>query len=199
MIRTSVTGMVQEGGLCVVVGEASDGAEAVRLAAELEPDLVLMDVGMPGVGGIEATALIRASQPGLRVIALSMYDDAATVRAAILAGAQAFCSKKATKEDLRRAVQEVAAGRSYFPPGSAEALVAMIREPGMFGGVHLGPRELETLRLTAEGRSAKEAAGLMGISPATVHGYRKVLCRKTGAHGNNGLTRFYLDHASRRI
>jgi DNA-binding NarL/FixJ family response regulator len=156
-----------------VVGEASDGEAAVREAQLTHPDIVLMDVRMPGLDGVEATRRIRAAVPGTRVLILTMYDDDATVFTAMQAGAQGYLLKEAEQEEIVRAVHGVMAGEAIFGPGVAERVL------GYFSGSPTSPstdypfpelteRERVVLELLARGRRTTEIAGELFLSPKTV-------------------------------
>jgi DNA-binding NarL/FixJ family response regulator len=156
-----------------VVGEASDGEAAVREAQLTHPDIVLMDVRMPGLDGVEATRRIRAAVPGTRVLILTMYDDDATVFTAMQAGAQGYLLKEAEQEEIVRAVHGVMAGEAIFGQGVAERVL------GYFSGSPTSPstdypfpelteRERVVLELLARGRRATEIAGELFLSPKTV-------------------------------
>jgi DNA-binding NarL/FixJ family response regulator len=147
-----------------VVGEARDGREAVRLAMELAPDVVLMDIRMPGLDGLGAIQALRAAAPETRVVVLTSLEDEAAVKAALRAGASGYLLKDAEDDDIRRALHGAAAGQVQLSPGVAGHLVG---EPGSTREA-LTPRESEVLRLIALGRANKEIARELGIGDRTV-------------------------------
>ncbi|MDO4263598.1 MAG: response regulator transcription factor [Deinococcus sp.] len=154
-----------------VLGEASSGAEVVALAQELRPDIVLMDMSMPDMTGVEATRRIKAGQGRVSVLVLSSYDDDAYVFAALEAGAAGYLLKEASEEELLRAVRAVAAGESVLHPSIARKVMARFSAQApaeMDLTEDLSPRELEVLRAAARGGSNKEIARTLGISPRTV-------------------------------
>ncbi|MEZ5180019.1 MAG: response regulator transcription factor [Acidimicrobiales bacterium] len=156
-----------------VVGEAADGDEAVRAAAELAPDLVLLDVLMPGRDGIAATRLIRERSPRCRVLILTMYDDDATVFTAMKAGAQGYLLKEAEQDDIVRAVRGVVAGEAIFGPGVATKMLGYFADPppsvvDADPFPELTEREREILDLLAQGRRNAEIAAALYLSPKTV-------------------------------
>ncbi|ADY25956.1 two component transcriptional regulator, LuxR family [Deinococcus proteolyticus MRP] len=154
-----------------VLGEASSGAEVVALAAQLRPDIVLMDMSMPDMTGVEATRRIKAGQGRVSVLVLSSYDDDAYVFAALEAGAAGYLLKEASEDELLRAVRAVAAGESVLHPSIARKVMARFSAQApaeMDLTEDLSPRELEVLRAAARGGSNKEIARALGISPRTV-------------------------------
>ena len=150
-----------------VVGEAESGSDEVSLSRKLHPDLVLMDIGMPGMNGIEATSEVLRHCPNSRVMVLSMYDDENSVVAAFRSGARAFLLKKASSADLLDALRAVSKGGSYLSSQVSDHLLTRIQRgdldtkglPGPLDG--LSPREQQVLRLVAEGRTSKEIATML--------------------------------------
>jgi DNA-binding NarL/FixJ family response regulator len=156
-----------------VVGEAADGEGAVREAHLSHPDIVLMDIRMPGLDGIEATRRIRAGVPQTRVLVLTMYDDDSTVFTAMQAGAQGYLLKEAEQEEIVRAVRGVVAGEAIFGQGVAERVLRYFAEPPSAPGAtypfpELTERERVVLELLARGRRTQEIAGELYLSPKTV-------------------------------
>jgi DNA-binding NarL/FixJ family response regulator len=157
-----------------VVGEAADGESVVREAHLTQPDLVLMDVRMPGIDGIEATRRIRAGVPSARVLVLTMYDDDATVFTAMQAGAQGYLLKESEQGDIVRAIHGVMAGEAIFGPGVAERVLGYFADPPTgrtdpdYPFPELTDRERSILDLLARGRRTGEIAGELYLSPKTV-------------------------------
>lgn len=156
-----------------VVGEATDGESAVREVQILQPDVVLMDVMMPGIDGVEATRRIRASVPGTAVLILTMYDDDATVFTAMQAGARGYLLKNAEQEEIVGAIRAVVAGQAIFGPGVAARVLgyfasASARSPAPEPFPQLSEREREILALLAEGRRTSDIAERLFLSPKTV-------------------------------
>ena len=170
-----------------VVGEASNGREALKLLETLRPDMAILDVAMPMLNGIEVTAQAMKAYPDLKVIILSMYADESYVVRALTAGARAYLLKEATEEDLLPAVRAVSGGRSFFSPAISSILLAdyvrHLKQRGLEDSYDiLSDREKEVLQLLAEGRSNKEAAAVLNLSLSTVETHRLKLMQKLGLH-----------------
>jgi two-component system response regulator NreC len=180
-----------------VVGEAAGGEEAVRKALELKPDVVVMDLMMPGINGIEATQRIRAALPEVRVLVLSMYDDEEHVQRLLAGGASGYMLKRATSDELVRALKEVVAGGMPLDPAVAAKVVKdYVRrvqgDPEPESGAELTPRELEVLRLVAEGFTNQAIADRLKISRKTVDVHRTNLMRKLDLHDVTELVKYAL-------
>ncbi len=158
-----------------VVGEAGDGEEVVTQAAVLQPDVILMDLQLPGINGVEATRRILHSQPRVNVLVLTMFEDTDTVLAAMRAGARGYILKDTDEEALLRSVRAVASGEALFGPGVAERLMRYLAEatPSAERAAfpELTDREREVLWLLAQGLSNQEVAGRMGISLKTARNH----------------------------
>jgi two-component system, NarL family, response regulator NreC len=170
-----------------VIGEASDGRDAVRLAVELQPELVIMDIGMPNLNGIEATAQIVKHNPNIGVIILSVHSDEEYLLRALTAGAKGYLLKESADVDLLRAVQAVAQRKSFFSPTVAKMLlddfVQQLQQRGLKDSYGLlTDREKEIFQLFAEGKSAKEIAAVLKLSPYTVETHRTHIMQKLDLH-----------------
>lgn len=170
-----------------VIGEATDGREAVRLASTLKPDIVILDIGMPLLNGLEAAAQIIKENDRTGVIMLSMHTDESYILRALDAGAKGYLLKDKADDDIERAVRSVAAGRPFFSPSIAQALledyVRLMRERRVQDSYELlTEREREVMQLLAEGKSNKEAAHVLNLSPYTVETHRTNLMQKLGLH-----------------
>lgn len=175
-----------------IVGEAEDGATAVRRVLELRPDIVIMDVGMPQVNGIEATRRLMAELPGTKVIALSMHSDRRYVTEMLKAGAAAYVLKQGAFRELATAMAAVRSGETYLSPRVAGVVVDLLRRPEPEEGRLtrlLSPREREILRLVTSGQNTKSIAVELGLSGKTVDGHRRNLMVKLGVQSVAELTR----------
>jgi two-component system, NarL family, response regulator NreC len=170
-----------------VVGEAADGLEALRLCAELSPDLLIVDISMPLMNGIEVASRAQKLEPVPAVIILSMHADESYIMRALGAGARGYLVKDATDEDLLPAVRAVAAGKPFFSPTVAAVLmedyVRQLRARGLSDSYELlTDREREVLQLLAEGRSNKEVASMLDVGLSTVETHRANLMQKLNLH-----------------
>jgi NarL family two-component system response regulator LiaR len=176
-----------------VIGEAESGAEAIAACKRQRPDVIVMDIGLPGMNGIETTQVIVRNAPGTKVVMLSIYCDEYSVVSAIRAGAQAYVLKQAAGRDLLEAMRAVARGESYLSPQvSANVFSGMNgASPGWSPALEiLTPRELQVFRLVAVGNASKDIAVTLGLSLETVRSYRKTMMRKLGVANVAGVTRF---------
>ena len=155
-----------------VVGEAGTGRDAVELAAKLQPDVIVMDVSMPDLNGIEATRRIPAVSPRSRVLALSMHRDAVYVREILRAGAKGYLLKDSLDLDLLAAVRAVARGEGYLSPGVSEAVLSDYRKHATDPLDLLSTREREVLQMIAEGKTNKEIANALDLSVYTIEAHR---------------------------
>lgn len=178
-----------------ILGEASTGVETLRLCREHQPDLLVLDISMPDLGGLEVLAELPSTSPRTKVAVVSQYSDRAYVIRALRLGAKAYVPKKALGKDLVTALQAVLEGRTYLDPTVADLVVDAAIHPeqdteGTARLKKLTKREREVLRLTAEGRTAKEVAQVLCISPHTVNRHRANLMEKLGLHGKADLVKF---------
>jgi two-component system NarL family response regulator len=176
-----------------VIGEAQSGRAAVEHVRTLAPDLVIMDVAMKDLNGIEATRQIRAASDGVKVVALSSYSDRRYVTAILAAGASAYVLKANAYDNLRRAVDAAIRGKSYLCPEVATGVIQAATASGPAGSTVysvLGPREREVLQLLAEGLSSPQIAGRLHVSTATVESHRRNLMGKLEIHSVAELTKY---------
>ncbi len=177
-----------------VVGEANDGHSAVEMAGRLAPDVVLMDIGMSGLNGVDATRRIKAEHPNVNVIALSTYSDKRYVLSMLEVGASGYVLKAAAVDEMCRAVRAVAEGKRYLSPEVAGVVVdarfQAPAEPDAPLPSTLGPREREVLQLLAEGHSSPEIARRLHIAASTVETHRRNIMRKLNVHSVAELTKY---------
>jgi len=178
-----------------VVGEATNGREALQQIKQLMPDVVLMDLAMPLMSGLDTTRRIRREFPETRVLALTQYDDSEYVIPVIEAGARGFVSKMAAFSELASAIQAVYKGESFLSPSAAAALVEECQqkttsEGGQDPYQQLTDKEREVLKLVAEGRTAREIADVLVVSPKTVEWYKTSLMNKLNIHNRTDLIKF---------
>jgi two-component system, NarL family, response regulator NreC len=186
IVRRGLRGLLEEAGLSVVA-EASDGLEAIRLTEEHRPDLLILDIGMPRLNGIEVAARSQKLDRPPQVIILSMHADESYIIRALAAGARGYLLKEATDEDLLPALRAVAAGRPFFSPAVTAVLVEEyvrnLQKRGLTDSYDLlTDREKEILHLLAEGRSNKEVALLLHVGLSTVETHRANLMQKLNLH-----------------
>ena len=181
-----------------VAGEAENGTDAVQFVKRLRPDLVLMDISLPGLNGVETTAEILRHHPDCKVAILSMYDDENSVVSAIRNGARAFILKKASDTDLLAALRMVARGGAYLSSQVSDRLMKRIqkgdlesKQPASALGT-LSPREAQVLRMVAEGKTSKEIAVMLDLREQTIRSYRKTMMKKLGVRNVAGLTQLAL-------
>lgn len=196
IVREGFRAMLELDAGLVVVGEAQDGRQAVALAIDLRPDVILMDIAMPRLNGLEATRQLRKVLPGTRVLILSAHNDDAYVKDAIASGAVGFLLKQSSAHDVCEAIRIAHLGKNYFSPSITRRL-NRLHAPvqGRADFPHKKPtlltrREAEVLQLIAEGKANKETASELGISIKTVEKHRGHLMEKLDIHDTAGLTRY---------
>src|ERR1700739_407897 len=188
LMRSGVRLMLEREADLTVVGEASDGREAVALAKALKPEVVVMDIGMPNLNGIEAAHQMTQENPALAIVIVSMHSDESYVLRALKAGARGYLLKDSAEADLIKAVHVVAGGKSFFSPAVSKMLlddyVRKLKRSGTEDAYDLlTPRERETLQLIAEGKSNKDIANLLNLSVYTVESHRSNLMEKLNLRG----------------
>lgn len=182
---------------CELVETAEDGRTLLRKAPQVKPDLVLLDISMPSLNGIDAARRLRELLPETKIIFLTMHADPAYVTEAFRAGASGYLLKRSAASELVNAVNEVLKGRSYVTPLVAEGmLTSMLRSPDGSVTVPAGlsPRQREILQLVAEGHTSKEIAGLLNVSVKTVEYHKARLMERLGLRSTAELTRYAIRH-----
>jgi len=194
LMREGLRMLLEKSGRITIVGEAGDGISAVRMARDLKPDLVLMDVAMPDLNGLEATRRIRAESPGVKVVALSMHADKRFVRGMFTAGAAGYVLKGSAFEEVATAIRTVAAGRVYISPKITDLMVAdyikllAMSSPGSESP--LSTREREVLQMLAEGKSSRLIAERLHLSVTTIDTHRKHIMDKLELRSIADLTKY---------
>ena len=175
-----------------IVGEASEGKEAIQKVQELKPDLVVMDIAMPGMDGLEATRRITKKNPIVKILILTQHDNREYILSTIKAGAAGYLPKRALGSELVSAIRAVHEGQSFLYPSAAAALIEDYRqqaeEEEPYG--RLTPREREILKLIAEGHTSREIADILFVSLKTVHGHRTHIMEKLDLHNRTKLIKY---------
>jgi DNA-binding NarL/FixJ family response regulator len=198
VVRRGVRTLLESEEGLSVVAEASDGLEAVRLASRLKPDVLVLDLMMPGLSGLEVLRIIPQRSPQTRVVVLSMHNNNAFVAATLKNGATAYVLKGGTEKDIVRAVREAAEGRRFLSAPVTEIAINAYIEQAKAGSFDphetLTAREREVLQLAAEGKTSPEIARRLHISPRTVENHRANLMRKLGLQNQSELVRHAVKH-----
>jgi two-component system NarL family response regulator len=194
MVREALRGVLEQDDSMKVVAEAGDGETALKLAAQLTPDVVVMDVAMPGLSGVETTRRLLASHPQIKVLALSTYLDRRTVQQMLDAGARGYIVKSAAGGELKQGIRSVIEGRSYLCAEVTALVTDSLRNSRASSGDPdqrpLSRRELQIATLLAQGKSAPEIADQLNISTSTVDVHRRNLMGKLGLHNVVELTKY---------
>jgi two-component system response regulator NreC len=181
----------------IVVGDAADGAETLELAQRLQPDVLLLDLSLPDINGIDVTRQLKEQTPAVRVLVLTVHEDKSLLQAAIRAGAAGYILKKAVASDLVNAIQSVARGDMYVYPPLTRSLIGdfiPVVKPEEPMSEVLTPRELEVLKLVAKGYTSGQIADQLVISARTVESHRANLMDKLDLHNRAELVRYAMNH-----
>ena len=189
IVRQGLRALLESAGF-EVIGEAADGQEAVRLVETLKPDVVVLDLIMPTLNGLDAGRQILQRHPGMPVLLLTMHTEEHHVAAALRAGVKAYLLKTQAAEDLVRAIREVVRGHVFLSAAISRVVVEGYVSGVPAPGESLAPRERQVLQLVAEGNTSKEIAVLLGLSVKTVDSYRARVMEKVGVHETAGLVRY---------
>jgi len=203
IVREGIRALLQAADEIEVVGEAADGAEAIEATRRLRPDLVVMDIAMPGLGGLEATLQIRKEQPDVKVLVLTQYEDREYIRRFMKLGVAGYVLKKSAGAELVAAVRAAARGGLVLDPDVAREVMrereGSAAAPAADPYDSLTDREKQVLKLVAEGRSNKEVAELLDISVKTAMSHRERIMEKLDLHSRTDLIRFALRRGVIRI
>lgn len=178
-----------------VVGEAADGHEAVRLAAELAPDVVILDVGMPLLNGLDAAQEILRGTPRIGIVLLTMHAEDHQVLKALRMGVRGYVIKTQAVDELVLAIREVARGKFYLSSGASQTIVQAYLAGTAPESDPLTSRDRQVLQLVAEGKTTKEIAGHLGVTPKTAETYRARIMEKLDIHDTAGLVRYAIRHS----
>lgn len=189
IVREGYRRLLEDEASISVVGEAGNAAQAYEQARSLEPDVVVMDIALPGVSGIEATRRMLREQPPLRILMFSMYDDAIYARRALEAGALGYLSKASAPEVLVRAIYAVSRGERYVSPDVATNIAQSATQPGKSEIAALTPREFEVVRLLVQGETVKSISEKLALSEKTVANHQSTIREKLGARNSAQLAR----------
>jgi len=198
VVREGLRSLLEAAGF-KVVGEARDGREALKLARVLEPEVTVMDIGMPGLNGVDACRELLREVPEMRIIVLTVHGEDAYVIEALRSGARGYVLKTQAGSDLVRAIGEVTQGRIYLSPSVSSAVVQAFLAGSTSPADPLTPREREVLQLVAEGRSTKEVAGILGVSVKTAETHRTRLMTKLDIHHTAGLVHYAIRRGLIRV
>ncbi len=194
MVRTGLKTLIDAEKDMEVIGEASDGQTALKKAAELRPDVAVMDISLPQLSGTQATQKLKQACPEIHVLALTVHEDKSYLREVLEAGASGYVLKRAAAEDLIRAIRLVAGGSVYLDPHMAGSIVGtLIRKRSskhLLHGNHLSDRETEVLRLIAKGYSNKEIAAQLNLSVKTIETYKTRSMDKVGLRSRTDIVRY---------
>jgi DNA-binding NarL/FixJ family response regulator len=198
VVRQGIRHVLEAAPEFLVVGEAASGTEVEALVRDTAPDVVILDVSMPGLSGIEVTAILRSQFPECRILILSMYDNQEYVLEAVRAGAHGYLLKDTAADDLASAIRSIHAGEAFYSPRIAAKLTAAVKGEFSDGSpagelAGLTGRERDVLRGIARGLTNKDIAAELGISPRTVETHRESLMRKLGIRHVAGLTKLALE------
>lgn len=203
LVRTGIATLINSELDMEVIGEASCGSEAVDAAGALQPEVVLMDISMPGMDGFEATEKIHASNPGIRVLVLTQYEHEEYVKRMVQVGASGYILKNSLLDDLRKAIRVVAGGDCFYAPSISRFMIdSYVRDvtgQSMQKPIFLTNRETQILQLIAEGLTTGEISQRLGISPRTVEFHRANLTEKVGVRDTVGLVKYAIQKKIVRI
>ena len=200
VIRAGLRALLEDVPDITVVGEASDGVEALAKAVELKPDILLMDLSMPNMGGIEATRQLSQSEPKVRVLILTVHEDESLLKEVIRVGAAGYIIKRAAQEDLIHAIRVVSRGDLYIHPAMTRALFNDAAVPPKVSEIEtLTLREIEVLQLLAKGYTNRQIAEHLNLSPRTVEGHRANVSGKLGLHSRVELVEYAEKHGLLKV
>jgi len=193
LVRQGLRGLLEHAGF-VVVGEASDGQEALRQIESLRPDILVMDISMPTINGLNAAREIQNTSPMTKTILLTQHDEKQYVSEALEVGVKGYVLKNQAGNDLLQAIKHVARGHVYLSPNVTQAVVESYQAKSGSGGTQLTLREKQVLQLIAEGKTTRDIASMLGISVKTAESHRTRLMHKLDIHETASLVRYAIRH-----
>lgn len=195
MFREALRALLERSSEIEVIGETGNGIDTLKLVAATSPDIVCMDIGLPGMNGVETTRRLKAAHPSVKIIALSIYNQRRYVLDMIEAGANAYITKDEASDELLRAIDAVQRDRSYLCPDVATLITQGIsrHDKNSVTPVRLGEREQQVLRQVAKGSTSIQIAARMNIAASTVEVHRRNIMRKLDLHSVAELTRYVID------
>ncbi len=193
VVRKGFRALLEKQPDCEVIGEATDGQQIIKMARELNPDVVVMDVSLPNLNGIEATRQIKAQNPSIKILALSVHTRGSVAGQVIKAGATAYLPKSSTVKELMEAIHAVMKNQTYISPQILDTIVKYFQEESVHKGVasdRLTPREREVLTLIVEGKTTKEISASLFVSEKTVTSHRYQIMQKLEIHNIGDLIKY---------
>jgi DNA-binding NarL/FixJ family response regulator len=194
LVRAGIRALLEALPGYAVVAECEDGERTLEAAQRLRPDAIVLDIAMPGLSGIEVARRVKAFDPGIKILILSVMDRQEVVDQALAAGVEGYLLKDFILAELQLALGTVLGNGRYLSPRLQERLIHRVIEGGVTTPLSLTPRQMEILRLVAMGKTTKEVARELAISPKTVEFHRAQLMEKIGVHDVTGLTRYAVRH-----
>jgi DNA-binding NarL/FixJ family response regulator len=190
LLRDGIRNIIEQRSDMQIIGEASDGREAIKIALELLPDVIVMDLAMPGMNGIEAAKIINKKKPHLKIIGLSMHSGKQFIQGMFKAGAMAYLLKDGDADELITAITIVVQNKRYLSRDLDQNFLSLIKKGKSIDDIHLTSREAEVLQLIAEGNSSKKIGEILFLSPKTVDVHRTNIMKKTKFQTISELTKY---------
>ena len=190
LLRDGIRNIIEQRSDMQIIGEASDGREAIKIALKLLPDVIVMDLAMPGMNGIEAAKIINKKQPYLKIIGLSMHSGKQFIQGMFKAGAMGYLLKDGDADELITAITIVVQNKRYLSRDLDQNFLSLIKKGESIDDIHLTSRETEVLKLIAEGNSSKKIGEILFLSPKTVAVHRTNIMKKTDFQSISELTKY---------